>query len=75
MPLVLTRRAGERVRIGDDVTVEVIEIDGGKVRLRFTAPESVTIFREEIIGKARRESVPVSKRVSDAVTALREGQP
>ncbi len=46
--LVLTRKVGERIRIGDDVTVQVLEVRGGQVRLGLSAPADVRIFREEI---------------------------
>lgn len=46
--LVLTRKVGEKIRIGDGVTLEVTEIKGKQVRLRFDAPKDVSILREEI---------------------------
>lgn len=46
--LVLTRRRGDRVRIGDNVWVTVIDIDRGKIRLGFDAPRSVEIMRCEL---------------------------
>ena len=46
--LVLTRRVGEVVFINDNITVEVLGIEQGKVRLGFRAPPDVTIHREEV---------------------------
>ena len=46
--LVLTRKIGESIRIGNDVTVQVLAIRGGQVRIGLTAPSDVRIFREEI---------------------------
>ncbi|MBI3768961.1 MAG: carbon storage regulator CsrA [Deltaproteobacteria bacterium] len=46
--LVLTRKIGETIRIGDEVRVQVLAIRGGQVRLGLTAPPQVRIFREEI---------------------------
>lgn len=46
--LVLSRKIGERIRIGDDVTLTVVRIHGDKVRLGIEAPDSVTIHREEV---------------------------
>ena len=46
--LVLTRKIGETIRIGDAVTVQVLSIRGGQVRIGLTAPADVRIFREEI---------------------------
>jgi carbon storage regulator CsrA len=48
--LVLTRRIEEEIRIGDNVSIKVVGIDGGKVRLGITAPPSVGILREELCG-------------------------
>jgi carbon storage regulator len=46
--LVLTRKIGEMIRIGDEVTVQVLGVRGGQVRLGLSAPPDVRIFREEI---------------------------
>lgn len=47
--LVLTRHPGERIRIGDDIWITVIDIHYGKVRLGIDAPATVEIMREELI--------------------------
>ena len=47
--LVLSRKAQERILIGDDIEVTVIEIRGDKVRLGFTAPKDVRVIRPEVI--------------------------
>ena len=46
--LVLTRKIGESIRIGSDVTVQVLAVRGGQVRLGLAAPPEVRIFREEV---------------------------
>lgn len=46
--LVLSRKVGEKVVIGGDITVTVIEVRGDKVRLGFLAPKDVTVNREEV---------------------------
>jgi carbon storage regulator len=46
--LILTRRPGERVVIGEDVLVTVMEVSGQTVRLGIAAPEGLPIYREEI---------------------------
>jgi carbon storage regulator len=46
--LVLSRKQGEAIVIGDDVTVTVLEVRGDRVRLGFTAPGETPIHREEI---------------------------
>lgn len=46
--LVLSRKVGERIMIGDDVSVQVVRIRDGQVRLAFEAPRHVTILRTEL---------------------------
>jgi carbon storage regulator len=52
--LVLSRKSGECVRIGESIEVKVLEIDGGRVKLGFSAPPDVNIQREEIRGAPPR---------------------
>jgi carbon storage regulator len=54
--LVITRRSGERVCLGDDVTVTVLEISGSTVRLGIEAPADVRIFRHEIWLAVKQEN-------------------
>ncbi|WP_299075475.1 carbon storage regulator CsrA [uncultured Paraglaciecola sp.] len=49
--LVLTRRIGETLMIGDDVTVQVLGVKGNQVRVGVSAPKSVAVHREEIYKK------------------------
>ena len=54
--LILTRRIGETIHIGDDVTVTVLGVKGNQVRIGVNAPEDVSVDREEIRdSKARGE--------------------
>jgi carbon storage regulator len=46
--LILTRKVGELIRIGDEVTIRVLEVRGSQVRLGVEAPAHVRIFREEV---------------------------
>jgi len=50
--LVLSRKLGERIYIGDDICVTVVAIDRGKVRLGIEAPRSVPVHRQEILDTA-----------------------
>jgi carbon storage regulator len=54
--LKLERRAGERVIVGGDVIIEVLEVRGQIVKLGFEAPRSVRIYREEIWLAVKREN-------------------
>lgn len=46
--LILTRKSGEGIRIGDSVTIRIIEIRGNQVRLGVEAPKNISVHREEI---------------------------
>lgn len=56
--LVLTRKTGEQVIIGDGIRVVVVGIQGNKVRLGFTAPEDVPIRREELCFSISEQTKP-----------------
>ena len=53
--LILTRRVGESVMIGDEVTVTVLGVKGNQVRIGVTAPKSVSVHRQEIYERIRAE--------------------
>jgi carbon storage regulator len=53
--LILTRRVGETLNIGDDITVTVLNVKGNQVRIGVNAPKDVTVHREEIYEKVQRE--------------------
>lgn len=53
--LILTRRVGEKVMIGDEVSVTVLRIKGNQVRLGVDAPKSVSVQREEIFHRIKGE--------------------
>jgi len=53
--LILSRRPGESVKIGDEVTVTVLSVKGNQLRLGFTAPPNVAIHREEIYERIQAE--------------------
>ena len=63
--LILQRKAGESLVIGEDITIRVVSVDGMRVRLAISAPEDVSILRSELVtataanrDSAREESAP-----------------
>jgi carbon storage regulator len=54
--LILTRRVGETVMIGDEVAVTVLRVKGNQVRLGVNAPKTISVQREEIFERIKRET-------------------
>jgi len=55
--LILTRRVGETLMIGDEVTVTVLGVKGNQVRVGVNAPRDVTVHREEIYERIKQEQL------------------
>lgn len=53
--LILTRRIGESIKIGDDVSITVLNTNGRQVRLGIDAPKSIAVHREEIYNRIKNE--------------------
>jgi carbon storage regulator len=54
--LVITRKTGERICLGDDVTITVMEISGSTVRLGIEAPAEIPVYRHEIWAAVKEEN-------------------
>jgi carbon storage regulator len=73
--LVLTRKLGEGIVIGDDVTITIVEMKGGNVRIGIDAPQSKKIYRQEVFDRIAQENKGASQwdmldldKISDNLT-------
>ena len=64
--LILMRRAGESIRIGDDITVKIVSLDRNRVRVGVNAPRNVRVDREEVAEKKRLGLEPPVTRLAAA---------
>jgi len=62
--LILTRRVGETIVIGDDVIITVLGIKGNQVRIGINAPKDVSVHREEIYQRIQQEKTPSAAAVA-----------
>lgn len=63
--LILTRKLGESITIGDDIKVSVLGVHGRQVRLGIEAPPNIVVHREEIYVKIQAENRKASKSIKD----------
>ncbi|HPX17957.1 MAG TPA: carbon storage regulator CsrA [Deltaproteobacteria bacterium] len=70
--LILTRKVGETVAIGDDIQVSVVEIKGTQVKLGIRAPKNVEVHREEIYLKIQEENRRAALVTKDSLGVAQE---
>lgn len=68
--LVLTRKLGESIRIGDSIVVKIVDLDGRHVKLGIEAPKNVTVNREEIYERIQRENQAASDTKDNALANI-----
>jgi carbon storage regulator len=73
--LILTRRPGERVVIGEEITVTVMEVAGQTVRLGIAAPKDLPVYREEIWLAVQAENVAAAETAVDALPSAPPSAP
>ena len=63
--LILTRKTGQSIRIGDDIEIEVLDVKGRQVRIGINAPRGMPIHREEIFQKIKKENLQAAAMPED----------
>ena len=69
--LVLTRKTGEAIQIGDDIEITVVSIKGDQIKLGINAPKNIEIHRKEIYLEIQKENEDASKGIVDLFSVLK----
>jgi carbon storage regulator len=69
--LVLTRKTGEAIQIGDDIEIMVVSIKGDQIKLGINAPKNIEIHRKEVYLEIQRENKDASKGITDLFSVLK----
>ncbi len=67
--LVLTRKAGEKIKIGDNVVVNILSIEGGTVKIGIDAPREVNILRMEVLEQIQNENIAAASKDVTQISA------
>ncbi len=70
--LILTRRVGESIHLGDDIEVTVLEMKGRQVRLGLDVPEGMPVYRDELYQKIQAENQQAVQADTDDILAVAE---
>ena len=68
--LVLTRKSGEGLWIGDDIRIQVLEVRDGQVRIGVDAPEKKGIYRDELYDRIRKLNIQASRSKNEDIDSL-----
>lgn len=70
--LVLTRKENEKIRIGDEVVISILGVEGGNVKVGIDAPKEITILRMEVYEQIQRENIESAEKELKDVTQAAE---
>jgi carbon storage regulator len=63
--LILTRKAGQKIRIGDDIEISILDIKGKQVRIGINAPDGLPVHREEIFQRILQANIKAAESSAD----------
>ncbi len=66
--LVLTRKVDEKIKIGDNIVVSILSVEGGGVKIGIDAPREVTILRMEVLEQIKKENIDAAAKESVDIT-------
>ena len=70
--LILTRKSGESINIGQDIVVRVLEIKGSQARIGVEAPRHITVHREEVYQAVQKRNEQAARRTPDSLGGVRK---
>lgn len=68
--LILSRKTDQQIKIGDDITLTIIEVRGDQVKVGIDAPKSVKVFREEVFSAIKNENNAALNVNTDSISTL-----
>ena len=68
--LVLTRKLEEKILIGKDIVISILEIEGGNVKIGIKAPKDISILRMEVFEKIQNENIAAASKELDDISAV-----
>ncbi|UOQ45730.1 carbon storage regulator CsrA [Halobacillus salinarum] len=69
--LILNRKEGESIRIGDDIEVKIVSVEGGQVKLGIDAPRSLDVYREEVYRAIQEENTEAASFSGELLNYLK----
>jgi carbon storage regulator len=72
--LVLTRKNGESIKIGDDIEITIISSKNDQVKIGINAPKNIEVFRKEILEEIQAENKQASKDISSLIQVIKNKQ-